>query len=337
MKRVGYLIEQIADMDNLRLAFFKAQRGKGIKKEVDDYRKKLDTNLLQLRKELLDGKVNVGCYHLFKIYDPKERMVCAATFRERVLHHALMNVCAPVFERHFVETTYANRTNKGTYKALDTAFKAINKYPYVAKLDVRKYFDHIDHAILMTLINKLFKDRRLLNILRQIIQSYCVEQGKGIPIGNLTSQYFANYYLSPIDHYAKEELKIPIIVRYMDDILMFDNEYESLKEKVVAFQQVVETRLLLALKPPILQKTEIPISFLGYQISKHKIGLTLRSKKRFKKKYKAIVKAKGNDNYSEQEIQAHLLPLFAFVQHGYTKQYRKRILKEVTSRRVQTA
>lgn len=337
MKRVGYLIEKIADMDNLRLAFFKAQRGKGIKKEVDDYRKELDTNLLQLRNELLEGKVNVGNYHLFKIYDPKERMVCAAAFRERVLHHALMNVCAPVFERHFVETTYANRTNKGTYKALDTAFKAINKYAYVAKLDVRKYFDHIDHAILMTLLGKLFKDWRLLNILQQIIQSYSVEPGKGVPIGNLTSQYFANYYLSPTDHYAKEKLMIPINVRYMDDILMFDNDYERLKANVAAFQQVLETRLLLTLKPPVLQKTEIPIPFLGYQLSKHKIGLTKRSKNRFKKKYKAIVWAKEYHCCTEQETQAHLLPLFAFVRHGYTKQYRARILKEVTSRRVQTA
>lgn len=337
MRRVGFLIEQIADMDNLRLAFFKAQRAKGGKKEVEDYRKELDTNLLQLRAELLEGMVNVGNYHLFKIYDPKERTVCAAAFRERVLHHALMNVCAPVFERHFIETTYANRTNKGTYKALDSAFKAVNKYAYVAKLDVRKYFDHIDHAILTVLLGRLFKDRRLLNVLQQIILSYNVGHGKGVPIGNLTSQYFANYYLSYIDHYAKEKLHLPIYVRYMDDILVFDNECERLNEKVAALQQVAETRLLLTFKPPVIQKTEIPVSFLGYRLSKHKIGLTQRSKRRFKKKYKSIIMAKGKDNYSEQEIQAHLLPLFAFVQYGYTKQYRTRVLKEVISRRVQTA
>ncbi|MBR0064145.1 MAG: hypothetical protein IJQ06_00945 [Paludibacteraceae bacterium] len=331
------MTEQIADMDNLRLAFFKAQRGKRAKKEVEAYRKELDTNLLQLRAELIEGKVNVGNYHLFKIYDPKERTVCAAAFRERVLHHALMNVCAPIFERHFIETTYANRTNKGTYKALDTAFKAVNKYAYVAKLDVRKYFDHIDHTILTALLGRLFKDQRLLHVLQQIIQSYHVELGKGVPIGNLTSQYFANYYLSPIDHYAKEELSIPIYVRYMDDILMFHNDYERLKEKVVAYQQAAETRLLLTLKPPVIQKTEIPVSFLGYRLSKHKIGLTQRSKKRFKQKYKAALRVHAHNSQSEQETQAHLLPLFAFVQHGYTKRYRKQILNKVTSRRVQTA
>lgn len=337
MKRAGYLMGQIADMDNLRLAFFKAQRGKSAKKDVCRYREELDKNLLQLRDELLRGKVNVGNYHLFKIYDPKERIVCAAAFSERVLHHALMNICAPVFERHFVETTYANRIKKGEYKALETAFHAINRYAYVAKLDVRKYFDHIDHTILTALLGRLFKDKQLLNVLKQIIQSYSVASGKGVPIGNLTSQYFANYYLSCMDHYAKEQLQIPVYVRYMDDILVFDDDRENLKEKVSAFQEEAETRLLLTLKPPVIQKTDIPVSFLGYRLSKHKIGLTQRSRKRLEKKYRTAVRAYERNLWSEQEVQAHIVPLFAFAEHAYTKQYRTRILNKVARRRVLTA
>lgn len=330
MRRAGKLIEQVADINNLRLAFFKAQQGKSGKQEVVAYRENLERKLLDLQAQLVAGEVEVGKYKLFKIYDPKERTVCAAAFRERVLHHALMNVCAPYFEKHFISTTYANRIGKGVYKALERAHKAMGRYWYVAKLDVRKYFDNIDHAVLMNLLRRLFKDKKLLAVLQTIIDSYEVTPGKGLPIGNLTSQYFANYNLSVLDHYAKEELGIPVFLRYMDDMLLFGNERTIILQQVEALCRYAETKLFLQMKPPQIQQTVEGVAFLGYRLRGRSITLTTRSKRRFERKYRLAEEHLASGAWSEQEYQAHVTPLFAFAQHGYTKHYRQNVTNKVT-------
>ena len=330
MKRVGYLMERVADMENLREAFFKAQRGKSGRREVFAYRRNLESNLFSLNRKLMEGNVEVGNYHLFKVYDPKERTVCAAAFEERVLHHALMNVCAPYFERHFVSSTYANRKDKGVYKALEQAHAAAGKYKYVAKLDVRKYFDSISHVVLKQLLERLFKDRKLLEIMAAIIDSYMVTEGRGVPIGNLTSQYFANYYLSGLDHYAKERLKTSVYVRYMDDILLFGDDVVKLRKQVESVVTYAQEQLLLEMKPPQISQTTECTAFLGYRLVGHRIALTTRSKRRFEKKYAFAEKQLAEGIWSEKMYQAHILPLFAFVKHGYTKRYRKRVIEKVT-------
>lgn len=337
MKRVGFLIERIADMENLRLAFYKAQKGKRGKREVIEYRNDLQHNLKLLHENILGDCVKVGEYHLFKIYDPKERVVCAAHFNERVLHHAIMNVCTPYFEKHFIATTYANRENKGVYKALDLAHLSTTRYSFVAKLDVRKYFDTINHEVLKQLLKRLFKDAHLLQLLGKIIDSYSVEEGRGLPIGNLTSQYFANYYLSGLDHYAKEELKIPVYIRYMDDILLFGNDREALRGQVEEVSKYASKCLKLQMKSPIVQPTSMPIAFLGYRLKTNYIGLTQRSCNRFEKKYAHAVKMWDKGRWSEEMAQTHVLPLLAFVRYAYTKKYRNVVLEKVENRRGPTA
>ena len=268
MKRVGFLIEKIADKDNLLLAYYKAKIGKYYKKEVVRFGDNLDYNINKLQEEIMTGNVSVGKYHQFTITDPKKRNVYAAAFDERVLHHAIINVCHEYFERNLIYDTYATRPNKGVYKALDKAKAASKRYKYVAKLDFRKYFDTISHEVLKEKLGRIYKDRNLLNIFSQIIDTYSVEEGKGIPIGNLTSQYFANYYLSSLDHYIKEYLGVPVYVRYMDDMLLFENDKDKLKESVKAVAKYSTEKLKLNLKTPILKQTEDTISFLGY---KHRI------------------------------------------------------------------
>ncbi|MBR6355075.1 MAG: hypothetical protein IKS01_04770 [Paludibacteraceae bacterium] len=330
MKRAGNLIEQVADMDNLRTAFHKAQRSKSEKREIIAYRMHLESNLLRLREQILQGEVEVGAYTLFKIYDPKERMVCAAAFSERVLHHALMNVCDPYFERQMIYTTYANRVGKGVYKALECSHRAMAKYPYVAKLDVRKYFDSISHEILKKQLEHIFKDKSLVKILNAIIDSYEVMPDNGLPIGNLTSQYFANYYLSGLDHYAKEQLQVPVYIRYMDDILLFCRERRQLQNIVREIENYVLTLLQLRLKPSIIQQTSEPLTFLGYNLCGHRITLSSRSRKRYESKLRYATEQYEKGAWSDMEYSAHIIPLLAFVQHGYTKQYRANIQRQVS-------
>ena len=333
MKRAGFLIEQIAEYENLLHAFHKAQSGKEGKNEVIIYRNDLQDNLSELREELLAGKVSVGDYYQFKIFDPKERVVCAAAFRERVLHHALMNICAPIFEKQFIATTCANRTGKGVYYAINYAMKGMKNHSYVAKMDIRKYFDSIDHDILSGKLKHIFKDRRLTGIFDRIIDSYCVETGKGVPIGNLTSQYFANYYLSSLDHYIKEVLHVPIYVRYMDDMLLFENDKIRLKEVIRQVEKYLLEELHLDLKFAIVNSTISSTSFLGYRLSRNRIGLTSRSKRRFRNKFTIIDRQLSQDQITESDAQNSAVPLFTFVKHAYTKQYRYRVISEVTNRK----
>ena len=346
MKRYGNLIEQISEYKNLNYAFYKAAKSKRIKPEVILYEKELEKNLLILQKEIQTGNVNVGNYHYFKILDPKERMICAASFPERVLHHAIMNICHPVFEKKLIHTTYATRPEKGIYKAIELAKKSVIKYKYVAKLDVRKYFDSISHTILMQKLQTIFKDLRLLLIFHKIISNYSKKSTNvspsltnlpqalsnvshnrtGIPIGNLTSQYFANFYLSPADRFAKEILKIPSYIRYMDDMLLFFNKKLELKNYVKNFISFIENNLDLKIKPHQIYSQIQGVPFLGYKILPYQVRLNSNSKKRFIRKYNKYISNLEQGIWTEKEYQLHILPLFAFLLHADTKSLRKNII-----------
>ncbi len=264
MKRENDLIEKIAEPDNLRLAFWKARKAKEGKIEVAQFRMHLDKNLLSIREELLSGKLKVGNYHYFTIFDPKERLICAASFKERVLHHAIMNICHANFEKYQISGSYASRPGKGTYAALERAAVFQKKYKWFLKLDVRKYFDTIDHRILKRMLAKRFKDIALLNVFSNIIDSYQTSNGKGLPIGNLTSQYFANHYLALADHYIKEKLQALAYVRYMDDMVMWSDDKNTLLKIGNDFQSFIQSELQLSLKPVCLNTTDKGLPFLDY-------------------------------------------------------------------------
>ena len=327
MKRENNLIEKIADPDNLRLAFWKARKTKEGKKEVAEFRKNLDKNLLLMRDELLTGNVQVGNYHYFTIYDPKERLICAASFNERVLHHAIMNVCHLNFEKFKIYDSYASRLGKGTYAALERASVFQHQYKWFLKLDVRKYFDSIDHCTLKLMLLKRFKDKDLLRVFDQIIDSYETTTGKGLPIGNLTSQYFANHYLGTADLYIKENLQVSAYIRYMDDMVIWSDDRNRLLKTGREFQSFIETELGLTLKPFCMNKTEKGLPFLGYVLFTDRILLNSHSRKRFKSKLKLYTQKLNNDEWTQTEYQAHIVPLIAFAKHANTYKLRTRYIE----------
>lgn len=331
MKRVGYLMNQITDLDNLYLAFYKASSGKHGKSEVIAFQKRLDENIQTLRQQLVKGEVSIGNYRYFSIFDPKKRLICAASFPERVVHHAIMNVCHPYFERNLINDTFATRIGKGTYQALEKAMKALSHYKYVVKLDVRKYFDSISHKVLKNKLLKIFKDCQLLSLFNKIIDSYSVTEGKGVPIGNLTSQYFANFYLSEMDHYAKEILKIPVYLRYMDDILFFGDDKTVLKRQVEALSQCV-AKLDLEFKPPIIESAEVGVTFLGYRVRRHRMTLDSRSRNRLRKKLMDYSKKLDEGEWPESEYMDHITPLIAFTSKAYSKRQRRKIISDIEGR-----
>lgn len=315
----------IADPDNLRLAFWKARKGKSWSKPVIAYRADLNANLLLLREQILSGEVQVGRYHFFKIWDPKERQICAPSFAEQVLHHALMNICHDRLEKAQIFDSYACRKGKGTYAALERAKYYTRRYKYFLKLDIKKFFDTIQHNALKAQLAGLFKDQAVLNIFFRIIDSYAALPDRGVPIGNLTSQYFANHYLSGLDHFIKEELRIKAYTRYMDDMVLWHNEKEVLKQARLAIKEYVENELQCQMKPTLLNATSRGLPFLGYVVLPYNIRLSLRSRRRFIKKLRALEEKYRSGEWDEATCQRRALPLLAFTQHANAKAFRKKV------------
>ena len=323
MKRIGYLLEQIADPENLRIAFWRASKGKTHKLEVLEFQKNFEKNIQNLRNQLLETNLDIGYYNIFTIYEPKERIICAASFPERVLHYAIINVCYIYFEKFQIYDSYATRINKGTFAALDRAKLFTKNKKYFLKLDVRKYFNSISHSILFLLLKHKFKDKKLMEVFAQIIGSYSISKSKGLPIGNLTSQYFANYYLAFLDHFIKEILHVKCYVRYMDDMVLWSNEKATLKDILIKIRYYLNDKLDLSLKQELINSTEKGLPFLGFILRPTGVRISSAGKRRFIKKYRDYENKLLNNEWSDEQYQSHILPLLDFVKKADTYHFRK--------------
>lgn len=325
-------IEHAAEPHNLCLAFWKAQRGKSYNPDVQDYRRNLDARLLDLRDQIRSGQLRVGQYRYFKVFDPKERTICAAAFEERVLHHALMNVCHDRFEQVQISDSYASRPGKGVHAALRRAAGFARRYPWFLQLDVRKFFESVCHLTLKAQLRRLFRDKRLLSLLDQIINSYEASPGRGLPIGNLCSQYFANHFLCGLDHYIKEQLRFRAYVRYMDDFVLWHNDRERLKAALADVSRYVHDRLNAEFKPPRRNASDRGLPFLGYLILPHHIRLTQRSKRRYIHKLSLVHERYATGLWSEAECQRRAASLTAFTGHADADTLRRAFMARLRQR-----
>jgi hypothetical protein len=328
MKRQGQLMEALASPDNLRLAFWKAAKGKRSKADCRVFQERLDENLAELRAELLAGTVQVGHYHCFTIHDPKERIICAASFRERVLHHALMNVCEPVLERAAIFDSDACRTGKGRLAAVARAQDYAHQHGWFLKLDVRKYSDSIHHETLRVLLRRKFKDAAVLALFDRILASHETAPGRGLPIGNLTSQHLANFSLAPLDRFVKEELRRRAYVRYMDDCVVWGDSGPDLHEVCRQARAFLVAALKLEFKPNLaINRTAFGLDFLGYRIFPHALRLARRSKVRFARKLRAYEAAQLSGDWTELQLQQRMTALLAFVRPADTWAFRRHVLQ----------
>ena len=318
----------IADPENLREAFLKAIRGKRGKTDCRAFQERLGENLMLLREDLLAGSVRVGDYHLFQILDPKERTICAASFRQRVLHHAVMAVCEPALERAAVFDSYACRKGKGRLAAVERASGYARRHDWFLKMDVRKYFASIDHRVLEGLLARRYKDRAVLALFGKIIRSYETAPGRGLPIGNLTSQHFANYYLAPLDRFIKEQLGRGAYVRYMDDFVVWGGGREELKVVRDRVREFLAVELKLELKAePCLNRTALGMDFLGYRLFPRVMRLARRSKIRFARKFRRYERAFDEGVWSEAELQRRITALLAFVMPAASGGFRRHVIE----------
>ena len=284
MKRAGHLFEDVADFGALCAAARRAARGKSQTRAAADFIFHLETEVLKLQCELSGGGYQPRPYRTFYVSDPKPRTISAADFRDRVVHHALCAALEPLFERAAIFDSYACRPGKGTHAAARRARVFAGRFGYFLKLDIRKFFENADHAVLKRGLARLVKDQRLLRLADRIIDHGAPgsPSGKGLPIGNLTSQPFANHYLSPLDHFIKEVLRVPGYVRYMDDMLLFADTKHQLRGAHRRVREFVEGELLLELKSEatVLAPVAQGIPFLGLRLWPRLVRLDGSAKRR---------------------------------------------------------
>ncbi|MDR3171289.1 MAG: reverse transcriptase/maturase family protein [Treponema sp.] len=306
--------DTIYSWENLSLAWHKVSLGKTRTTRIIDFYCNLDANLASIAQDLRLGTYHPGPYRQFTIKDPKERIISAASVRDRVVQHALMNLYDPVFDRYQIFDSYACRRNKGTQKAILRAFHFAKSSPYFLKMDVRQYFNSIDHQILKNLVIKLVKDVPAVQLFNTIIDANHESSGKGVPIGNLTSQYFANHYLAIFDHYLKERHSVKKYLRYMDDMLLFTDDKKALKALYTLAESFTQDTLCLEVKPPVIGSTGDGAPFLGFLIKQKGIYLQQKSKKRYITRLAEIEHHRLRGIFSEAEagkriesVTAHLL------------------------------
>ena len=304
MKRVGNLAEALLDRGNLELAFCKAARGKWSRASVHRFSENLDAELDSLRRDLDSGRSLFGNYRCFRVFEPKERIIHAASFRERVTHHALMNVCEPVLERAAVAASFACRKGKGRHRAIEHARQCSLRRQWFLKMDVRKYFDSISHPVLLSLLERKFKDPLVLRVFSQIIGSHHTQPNRGLPIGSLTSQHLANFYLGALDRFCLEDLRIGSYCRYMDDFVLWNDDRVVLKVAQGRITAFLGTELGLAPKPsPYINQTRHGMDFLGARIVGGHVKPSRKSVSRWIRKVRVLERWNTSGNLSDQDLQ----------------------------------
>lgn len=327
MKRIGYVFERVCDFRALEQAAYRAFRANRENADALRFMSSIEPELLELQRQLQSGAYRPGPYHTFTIWEPKERYIAAAPFRDRVVHHCVCAVLEPVFERRYIHDSYACRKDKGSHRAVTRAAHFARGNRYFLKCDVRKYFENIDHGVLKGILARLFKDRRFLNLIGLIIDHNAPHNapGKGVPIGNLTSQHFANLYLDQLDHFVKEELQVRRYVRYMDDFLCFSDSKKELHGIYSEVRYSLRERLQLEIKE---QKCYVaPVSqgipFLGMRVFPGTVRLSRQSLVRWRRK----LRKRENDFAGGYITRARLIEaagsLIAHISHANTMALRQ--------------
>jgi RNA-directed DNA polymerase len=302
MKSHKNLFSQIVSFRNLLDASHKAAKGKRERPNVILFFSRLEDSLWELSRELSDRTYRPWGYSTFSIYRPKPRLISAAPFRDRVVHHALINVIGPLLERSFIHDSYANRVGKGTHRAIRRFQWFLRRHRYVLQCDVRKYFPSIDHEILKGMLHQRIADTGTVWLLDRIIDGsndqefVCdyfpgddlltpVSRRRGLPIGNLTSQFFANVYLSPLDHFIKESLGCQAYLRYVDDFALFSDSKRRLQEWRTDLSSFLESyRLKLHRKRVQISPSHGANRFLGQVVCRSHRRLTGENVRRFRKR-----------------------------------------------------
>jgi retron-type reverse transcriptase len=339
------MYDALTSWNNLLHAYKRASAGKRGHPNVAAFEYRVEDNLFRLQHELRTKTYRPGKYDSFYIHEPKRRLISAAPFHDRVVHHALCNIIEPIFERSFIFDSYANRVGKGTHRALDRCQEFARRYKLVMPLDLRQFFPSIDYAILRDELTRKISDPQVLWLIDQILASgegvlseaydmvyfpgddlFAVNRPRGLPIGNLTSQFWANVYLNAFDHFVKRELRCQAYLRYVDDLLFFDDDKATLWMWKTPIEERL-ARLRVTIHPgahprPVSEGTP----FLGFIVYPQRRRLKRRKGIHFQCKLRDLRAAYHDGEISLADVTASVRGWINHVRYGNTVGLRKAVL-----------
>jgi len=344
---------RIVAFDNLLAAFHNARRGKRRRPSVAGFDLNLETELIHLQRELVCGEYRPGKYRLFTIYERKPRLIAAAPFRDRVVHHALLNVIEPPIDRRFIFDSYACRQGKGTHAAIGRYQGWARRYRYALKMDIARYFPSIDLDLLKDKLRGYLQDPRTLALLDRIIDdsppaaadsplNYFpgddlftpLERRTGIPIGNLTSQFFANLYLDRFDHVVKEKLGVAAYLRYVDDMVVLGHDKTQLADlRSRIAEELARDRLRLHPHKAHIVPVHCGLDLLGYTVFPDRRRLRNDNGWRFVRKLRGFAAGYAAGRLAWDDIDPAVQSWIGHARHADTEGLRARIFSDIVFRR----
>lgn len=317
----------IISVENIFQAFTEFKKGKGKRADVQIFERNLEDNLFSLHEDLKEKRYRHGSYKAFYVRDPKVRHIHKASTRDRIVHHLVSKILELTFEPKFFAHSYSCRKEKGTHKAIREFVKLTRKASknntsalFALKCDIKKFFASIDHRVLTTLLQSSFKDKDFLWLLNEIVESFDTDNavGKGMPIGNLTSQLFANIYLDPLDQYMKHVLKVKYYIRYADDFVILSSEKTYLENLIPKIEKYLSEKLKLRLHPNkiIIRNFYHGIDFLGYVVFPYFVLPRTKTKRRIFRKLSEKIELFKNNKLSSVTLNQSLQSYLGYLLHA---------------------
>jgi len=337
---------QLVSFENLWAAYMAARRGKRGRPAVAAYELKAETRLLRLQERLEAGTYQPGAYRTFVVREWKRRLISAAPFEDRIVHHALCRVIEPIWEARFIHDSYACRVGKGTLAALNRAQHFTRGHRYVLQLDVREFFPSVDHAILKATLARHIADQRVFDLCARIIAGgrdvlaevytpvlfpgddlFALARPRGLPIGNLTSQFWANLFLHPLDLCIKQALGCRAYVRYCDDLLLFADEKATLHAwRDAVRERLADLRLTMHTQRARVAPTSAGFAFVGWTVTPMRRRLRRRNVVRFYRRYRARLADYGAGRIDRERLEATIHGWVGHCKHGSTTGLRRAVL-----------
>lgn len=341
------LFPHIISWENLRLAYQKAARGKRGRQAAAAFEFQIADNLLQLQMELENGRYEPGAYHHFTIHEPKRRLISAAPFRDRVVHHALCNIIEPLFEARFHPHSYANRVGKGTHRAIDQLQRYARRYRYVLRLDIVQHFPSLDHELLKAELFRVLHDQQVRGLISKILQSgegvlaeeyemvyfagddlFAAGRPRGLPIGNLTSQFWSNCFMNAFDWFVARGLGCGAYLRYVDDFALFADSKRQLWEwKAAIVEYLAGLRLTIHQSAAQVCPVGNGIPWLGFVVYPTHRKLKRRNVVQFRRRLERNISAYRRGEISFAELDATVQGWINHVRYGDTWGLREHLFR----------
>ena len=304
MKTYKNLWDQFISKENFELATKKAVKSKKSKRETIRFLAKQDELIEQLRHDLMRNKFTTSKYNIFLVFEPKKREIFELPlYPDHIVHHALINVLGPIWERRFIRDSYACIPGRGVHSAIKKTMQMIKKNKYVLQCDIRKFYPSINHEIMMNIIAKKIHDRKILQLLQKIV--FSIDGGKNLPIGNLTSQWMGNVYLNVLDHFVKEQLRCMDYIRYCDDFCLFADDKKLLHQYRRKLKSFVEDVLRLTFSKATVFPVADGVAFIGYRHFKNFVLLRKRGAKKLKKRVMNVARYNDFSDFAVSQLASY--------------------------------